>query len=194
MSSSKSLCHYVEPTAIKSNLLAGKFLNQNALKGLLFVMYRSYRTKHRAMKKRLKSVELISKRKNWLYQDKPKWLDSTDVKLATRWVVQEVLRIKFQLSKSLSAICPVRISNNRKKTKLIQLKKLRNLFCITWFLGDSVNGTELIKSHQLNPVAGENFNLTCGALLHKFKREISWWWTDSNGQTFRITSNNKPPG
>lgn len=59
---------------------------------------------------------------------------------------------------------------------------------------DSVNGTELIKSHQLNPVAGENFNLTCGALLHKFKREISWWWTDSNGQTFRITSNDKPPG
>ncbi|KAI9559738.1 hypothetical protein GHT06_013743 [Daphnia sinensis] len=59
---------------------------------------------------------------------------------------------------------------------------------------DNVNGTELIKSHQQNPVAGESFNLTCGVLLDKFKREISWWWTDSNKQTFRITSNNKPPG
>ncbi|XP_057365386.1 vascular endothelial growth factor receptor 1-like isoform X1 [Daphnia carinata] len=59
---------------------------------------------------------------------------------------------------------------------------------------DNVNGTELIKSHQHNPVAGEGFNLTCGVLLDKFRREISWWWRDSNGQTFRITSNNKPPG
>ncbi|XP_046651440.1 vascular endothelial growth factor receptor kdr-like isoform X2 [Daphnia pulicaria] len=59
---------------------------------------------------------------------------------------------------------------------------------------DNPNGTEFIKSHPNNPVAGEKFNLTCGVLLQKFKQQISWSWTDSSGKTSVINNSQKPPG
>jgi len=60
-------------------------------------------------------------------------------------------------------------------------------------LADPVNGFELVKNVNGDPVTAEPFNLLCTVSLYNFTTDINWFWT-SNGTTKLIDNSTILPG